>query len=157
MINNIEYVTVGEQDIDSISFLWEKLKNHHITVAPFHSKYFSSMTWNVRKQLLLDKITEGHLLVDGARDTVTGKIIGYCISSVYSDKLGEINSIYIEKEYRRQGIGDNFMKKAMNWMDGIGVSKRIIGVATGNEDVLPFYARYGFYSRSIILNRTEEV
>jgi ribosomal protein S18 acetylase RimI-like enzyme len=152
----IEYIENGQRGLDEIGFLWEKLREHHMARAPYHTAYFARMTWDVRKKLLLEKITDGHLRVDIVKDTVTGKLVGYCISSVTAAKMGEIDSIFIEKDYRHQGIGDNFMKRALEWMDGVGISKKIIGVAVGNEEAFPFYARYGFYPRSTILNRPEE-
>ena len=36
-------------------------------------------------------------------------------------------------------------------MDGLSITKRIIGVGTGNEEVFPFYARYGFFPGVTIL------
>ena len=93
--------------------------------------------------------------IDLARDIKTDKLIGYCVSTVNQDKQGEIESIYIEKDYRRRGIGGNFMKKALAWMDGLSVTKRVIGVAAGNEEAFPFYARYGFYPRVTILKQVE--
>ena len=77
--------------------------------------------------------------------------IGYCISSITTRGVGEIESLYIEAEYRKLALGDTFMKQAMSWMDAEQVRSRIIGVAEGNEDVLAFYQRYGFYPRRIIL------
>jgi diamine N-acetyltransferase len=43
------------------------------------------------------------------------------------------------------------MKKALKWMDDLAVTGRIIGVGAGNEEVFPFYARYGFYPGVTIL------
>jgi GNAT superfamily N-acetyltransferase len=76
--------------------------------------------------------------VDIATDKSTGKAIGYCVSSLSVKKVGEIESIYIEKEYRRCNIGDKFMKTALAWMDDRGAVNKIIGVVEGNEEAFGF-------------------
>jgi diamine N-acetyltransferase len=152
MKNKIEYIETDRQELDSISFLWEKLREHHRVRWPYKDDVtYPIITWEMRKKDLLEKTSKGHLHIDSARDSKTGKLIGYCVSSVNEDRQGEIESIFVESDYRRCGIGDNFMKKALKWMDDISVSKRIIGVGAGNEEVFPFYARYGFFPGVTIL------
>ena len=93
--------------------------------------------------------------IDIARDNETGENVGYCITTVSKDNLGEIDSIYIERGYRRRGIGDSLMKKALAWMDGLSIAKRVIAVASGNEEVIDFYRRFNFFPRTIILEQVE--
>ena len=154
--NNIVYIETDRQDLDSIAFLWEKLKEHHRARWPYKDVIYPITTWDMRKKGLLEKTLKGHLRIDLAKDFKTKKLVGYCISSVNEDKQGEIESIFVESNYRRCGIGDNFMKKALNWMDGLSISKRIIGVGAGNEEVFPFYARYGFFPGVTILRYLEK-
>jgi diamine N-acetyltransferase len=156
MNNSIEYITTDQQGLDSISFLWEKLKEHHRVRWPYKDVTYPMTTWDMRKKGLLERTSKGALHLDLAKDIVTDKFIGYCISSVTAEKVGEIESIFVEKEYRKCGIGDNFIKKALKWMDGLAVTRRIIGVGAGNEEVFLFYARYGFKPRVTILQQLEK-
>ncbi len=151
----IEYTVTDQQGLDLIGALWEKLNEHHRVRAPHHAANFTRMTFDQRKKGLLEKSRKGALRIDLARDVKTGKLVGYCVSTVSEDKQGEIESIFIEKDYRRCGIGDNFMKQALNWMDSLSVTKRIIGVAVGNEEAFGFYSRYNFYPRVTILSQIE--
>lgn len=48
------------------------------------------------------------------------------------------------------------MTRALQWLDDNKVKTKIIGVAEGNENVLDFYKKYGFYKRRIILEKIEE-
>jgi len=48
------------------------------------------------------------------------------------------------------------MNRAIEWLDNAEVKTKIIGVAEGNEDVLDFYKRYGFYKRRVILEHISE-
>ncbi len=147
----IEYVETNRQELDSIGFLWEKLREHHRVLWPYKNRTYPITTWDMRKKGLLEKTSKGDLRLDIAKDTNTGELIGYCICSVNEDKQGEIESIFVESNYRRFGIGDTFMKKSLNWMDSLSITKRIIGVGAGNEKVFPFYARYGFFPGVTIL------
>jgi ribosomal protein S18 acetylase RimI-like enzyme len=152
-MKNIEYIETDQQGLDSIGFLWEKLKEHHYARATHHAGLFASMTFEGRKRDFFNKSHNGHLRLDIARDIETGNLVGYCVSSITEKKVGEIESIFIESDYRRHGIGDNFMKKVLTWMDSLSVASKVIGVAAGNEEAFPFYARYGFYPRVSVLQQ----
>jgi ribosomal protein S18 acetylase RimI-like enzyme len=153
-VANLAYIETGGQGIDLIRPLWEKLKEHHRK----HSKYFSHIysdaggfTFEKRKEALLEKSKFGMLRIDIVIDVDTGGYIGYCISTISKDMEGEIDSIFIDDKYRSSGIGSSLMDRAIEWMDSYKVKSKKISVAAGNEDVLPFYIKHGFYSRYIIL------
>jgi GNAT superfamily N-acetyltransferase len=156
MQNNIEYIETDRQGLDSIGFLWEKLNEHHRVHSPHHAGHFTGMTFEQRKRQFLEKSVNGSIRIDLANDIKTGKLVGYCVSTITEDKLGEIDSIYVEEDYRRHGLGDSLMKKALAWMDGLSINRRLIAVAFGNEEVFPFYARYGFYPRGTLLTEIEK-
>ncbi|MGD1120142.1 MAG: GNAT family N-acetyltransferase [Dehalococcoidales bacterium] len=153
----ITYIHTGEQDLDLIADLWCKLRLHHKERAPEVLKgYFDKVTFDERKSQLLEKSKNGGLLIDLAKDSSTGAVIGYCVSTVNENKHGEIESIFIEEPFRRQHIGDHFMQSALKWMDARSVTRKIIGVGAGNEEVFGFYRRYGFYTRVHILTQVKE-
>jgi len=70
---------------------------------------------------------------------------------VNKEKEGEIESIYVEKDYRLSGIGDGLMSRALAWLDDVTVKQTVLGVAEGNEGVFAFYRRHDFYPRVTIL------
>jgi len=151
----IKYIETDAQGLDLIAPLWQKLNEHHKARSPHHARHFAAMTWEIRKKDLLEKSKNGAIRVDLARHKNTGVLVGYCVSTISEKRQGEIESIYIEENYRRSGIGDNLMKRAINWLDSHSVTKKIIGVASGNEEVFPFYSRYHFYPRVTILEQVE--
>lgn len=110
---------------------------------------------DVRNKELVKKFEKGKIRVDLARDGDTQELVGYCISTISVEKEGEIQSIYIEPEYRKCGIGNEMMKKALHWMEENSINKKILGVGAGNEEVITFYKRYSFYPRTIILEQVE--
>ena len=91
--------------------------------------------------------------MDIAQDEEIEKIIGYCTSSISDELFGEVDSIYPDEKYRSFGICDELMKRALDWMGEKGVKNRRIIVAVGNEELLQFYEKYGFFPRHIILEQ----
>lgn len=71
--------------------------------------------------------------------------------NINQKKIGEIDSIFIETDFRSMGIGDAFMRRALNWMETQAVKSKMLTVAEGNEKVFAFYKRYGFYPRVMTL------
>lgn len=106
-----------------------------------------------RKKALLEKAESGKLRVDLVKLKDTDRYIGYCISSNDQKHIGEIESIFVEDDFRNQGIGDNLMQKALAWMEKEQVKSKIVGVVYGNERAFPFYARYGFFPSATILRQ----
>ena len=153
---NIEYTVLDERGLDIIGQLWKKLNEHHRERSPHHAPHFAGMTFEVRKKHLLEKSHKGAMRVDIAKDVDADKLVGYCVSTVSANRQGEIDSIFIEQDYRGSDIGDSLMKRALKWMDGLSITQRLVEVAAGNEEVFAFYRRYGFYPRSTILRTVEK-
>jgi len=151
----IEYSETDEQGLDLVGALWEKLLEYHRSLSQHFSGRLDRMTFELRKKGLLKKSSGGAMRIDLARDMNTGELVGYCISTVSGDRQGEIESIYIEPDYRGSGIGDNLMKRALRWMDEYPVTRKVLAVGAGNEEVFAFYSRYNFYPRATILEQTE--
>ena len=151
---NIEYSVTNEEGIDIVAPLWKKLNEHHGRLSQHFSYDYSDRTWEKRKNDFLDEAAD--LRVDLAEDTDTGLLVGYCISSITTARLGEIDSIFVEPDYRRCGIGDHLITNALNWMEGLSVTRIIVQVMVGNEDIHPFYKKHGFLPRATIVMRIDE-
>lgn len=151
----IEYTHTDEQGLDIVSALWQKQREYHRALSQHFAGRLDRMTFDLRKRGLLDRSREGAMRIDLARDMDTGELVGYCISTVYGDRQGEIESIYIKPDYRGSGIGDKLMKRALRWMDEYPVNSKVLAVGAGNEEVFAFYSRYSFYPRTTILEQIE--
>ena len=147
----IEYLEKDRNDLEFIRPLWQKLNQHHRAVSKYYKDSRAVTTFDMRKKQLLEKSRQGALHIDLARDTNTEEYIGYCVTTINPEKQGEIESLFIEKDHRGMGIGDNLMVRALSWLKTMSVQKTILGVAEGNEGVFSFYRRYNFYTRVTIL------
>jgi ribosomal protein S18 acetylase RimI-like enzyme len=150
-MDTIDYKILPVEKIDLIEPLWKKLKNHHCERASVFKTNFESMTFAERKRRLLMRKKELKIFVVQKRST--SEIVGYCISSISEEGKGEIESIYIDEEYRRSGIGNEFMTRSLEWFDENKIIEIAIAVVLGNEEALPFYEKYGFAPRTYILKK----
>jgi len=150
----ITYISGREELLDAVEPLWHKLIEHHKVRSEHFRHEFEAINFDIRKRMLDDKARDGMVLVELAEDYATKTAIGYCISSINRFKQGELESIFVEAEFRGQGIGETLIQRALNWMDEQGTYSNVIVAAVGNEEVLGFYARFGFLPRQILLKQT---
>src|SRR4030042_3466679 len=132
-IGDIVYEKADAKGLELVGPLWQKLIKHHRVRSRHFQEHFDRMTWEIRKKELLEKSLNGMMLVDLAKDSKTGEIIGYCVSTINEKEHGEIESIFIEDSYRRGGIGGNFIKRGLNWEGKQSITRKIITVGGGNE------------------------
>ncbi len=125
-------------DLEKIRLLWEKLNRIHAKKSPYFSNEYSGKTFAEQKK---EFILKAHLMpttLFTALDKDKDYLAGYCFASAEPKMAGEVDSLYVDEFYRSLHLGQDLLKRAINWMDEIGVHRKIIEVYTGNEDVLPF-------------------
>lgn len=152
----IDYEVFEIKDIDRIRPLWEKLRDHHGAISESFGAYYGSLTFPGRRREWQDKVISGSLMrIDIAKDTTLDVYVGYSVSTITSQGEGEIESMYVEPGYRRKKIGESLMKKALAWMDTYPAKTKKLHVACGNEEVLEFYGRAGFYPKYMVLEQAQ--
>ncbi len=151
-MDHLEYIQGGKELLDFVQPLWEKLNKYHEVHSKTFPEKFRQQTFATRKSKFLND-ENVDLKIDLVKDKETNIYIGYCISTVNREGIGEVDSLYIEQDYRKFGLGDKFMTKALEWLEHKQVKTKIIGVAEGNDAALDFYKRYNFYTRRIILEQ----
>ncbi len=156
-MGNIEYIAGDGSSLETIGSLWLKLQEHHRSRGGDFARTLGAIPWEQRKAGLLKQASAGRLLVDVACETECGQRVGYCVTSLSADRKGEIESLYVEPQYRGRGIGDALMRRALLFLDDGGAKVRTLGVAFGNEEVFGFYRRYGFVPRATILQQIQEL
>jgi ribosomal protein S18 acetylase RimI-like enzyme len=150
-----EYMEIDSDNLDSIASLWNKLREHQRNLSPHFSDHYEQRNWKSRKTELLQKSESGGFHAVVAIDKKMKRIIGYCVSTISSDRQGCLESIYIEPEYRNSGIGDKLMRQALQWMDKKQAKTKTLTVGVGNERVLDFYSRYSFYPKHVTVEQVK--
>ena len=152
----IEYMETDADSVDLTNNLWRKLIEHHAARSRYFSAQIAKRTPEQRNKELLTRFEKGNIRIDLARDTQTRELVGYCISTISAGGEGEVQSIFVEEDYRNSGIGGAMMKRALEWMDERPVARKVIAIAFGNEEVFPFYSQYNFLPRATILAQAED-
>ena len=142
----------GVNDLDLIQSLWEELNQLHYEQSPNFKDRFKNKSWERRKKELSSK--SRNILMNYVT-TDDNNIIGYCISTVDKEDntIGEIDSLYIDKAFRKSGIGKQLMDRAIKWLIEQGTKTQKLLVGVGNEQVFDFYRQFGFYPLHIVLQR----
>lgn len=154
-MKDFQFVQGGRELLDHVQPLWGKLNKHHENKSKYFSENYRNFTFEMRmSRFINDKSL--NINIDLIRDKDKGTFVGYCISSINAALAGEIESLFIDEEYRHYGLGDKLMTRAVEWLDGKNACMKLIVVAEGNEDVLEFYQRHGFYKRKIILEQKRD-
>jgi ribosomal protein S18 acetylase RimI-like enzyme len=155
--STIYYVFGNEELLDQIAPLWTLLNEHILHLSKYFKEHYQTMTFEKRKTNLLQKSKGDKIHIDIALDKTTSQNIGYVISTLNTERTGEIDSIFVCEAYRGNGMGSSLIQKALCWMDQNGAKEKIVEVSVGNEKVWDFYERAGFLPRKTVLNAKKEL
>lgn len=136
----ITYETGGIELIDKMKEMWEAQRDYHGEVSTYFSDTFNQLDFETRKKSLVKSKKHMKLILAKDKD-----YIGYCISTLDAEKVGEVFSLYVKPDYRGQSIGEDLMKSSLAWMETQNAKKIHLSVAEGNERVHKFYKKLGFY------------
>lgn len=151
----IEYDLYGPEGLDLIEELWNQLKTHHVCYSRYFRDQLQARPYNERKEDILQTNATRTIIVHLARKKGKQDYVGFCVSSAAPGEYGEIESLYVQREYQNRGIGTTFMTHACTFLEETGVSEYRVRVCEGNEDSFRFYERFGFYLRRHLLIRKE--
>ena len=150
------YRTTGYDEIELIRPLWEQLNSYHHAKASRFREHYEQMTFEDRQSHFCRLHESGHLRLDLAQDEKTGRYIGYCVSSVSAENTGEIESLFVDREFRSAGIGTALITRGLGWMDSLGAVRKRVSVGDGNESAWAFYRKFGFFPRMTVLEQKTE-
>jgi diamine N-acetyltransferase len=152
----IKYVHGDQTMLNDVKEMWEKLNLYHCDRSEHFKPHYRAMTFAKRKAALLKKAECGEMRVDMAIDEVTERGVGYIVSTIGSENVGEIQSVYVNTAYRRMGIGGALLRNALAWMDEKSVAEKVVEVSVGNETAWKFYGQFGFKPRLTLLKQVKE-
>ncbi len=141
----MDIIEIPKENILDIKNLWTELNAFHLKRSSNFKKHFSSLSFEDRCETLtsLEQIVIYASMIDD-------DYVGYCIASV-KNKTGEIDSLYVKKDFRNLNIGKQLTEKALKWLNESDCKDINVYVAQGNESALPFYELFGFKKRFDVL------
>lgn len=145
LMEDIHYSELDVAQLARLEPLWKKLNQQHLDNSNYFHQHFANMDFSQRSASLLAKETL-HIFIATHKDS----IIGYCIAS-FDRQQGEIESIFIEAEFRQSGIGSRLMELALDCLHNMHCQRIRVAVAEGNDIALEYYQRFGFRPRLTIM------
>jgi ribosomal protein S18 acetylase RimI-like enzyme len=149
----IEYINGNEDLLDSISPLWKKLNDLHVQESLHFKEFFRRRIFTNRKEELLKKLVDAKMRIDMALLKSARQMVGYCVSTLSGNGRGEIDSLFVEKSYRNQGVGSTLIKNALLWMTNEGAISKHVVLTPENKAALKLYDRFGFVLHLIELQQ----
>ena len=146
----IAYDNPPLEEIHQIRPLWDELRIYTRDINTHFKSYYENLDFEERIQKFSQPGVRAN--IDVAIDRASGRIVGYALASVDAEQMGELDSFYVLEEFRRMGIGDELLTRAIAWMKRQKPRQMMILTAVQNREVLALYARHGFYPRLIMLN-----
>jgi len=150
------YRVVGEDSLEAVRPLWEKLRAHHSPLLSRFSGEMPPFIFGPRKQEILAKAAAGKIRIELVSIPSDAADIAYCVSTVSAGGRGEVDSMFVEERFRGRGIGSELIRHALAWLESTGASSKVVTVAHANEEALAFYKRFGFHPRTILLQQSRD-
>ena len=128
---------LAEQDLDAVLVLAaESLEAPH---------------WNRRdyERILLaepsDRLLRCGLVADSG-----GKVAGFAVASwLRQEAVAEVEGLFVEVNYRRQGVGSALIAACMAWAEKAGACMVRLEVRASNTAAHGLYRRYGFSAAGV--------
>jgi len=153
----VRYKVLPRTELSRIEPLWDKLNDHHMRTSTHFEAYYGLFSFEQRMEKFEDPNLRVRIEVATLEEQTKGGTghtpVGYSLSSITKRAEGELDSLFVERAYRRNGIGTRLAKKAFAWMDEEAALSKSLSVVYGNEEVLPFYRKFKFYPSRLELNQ----
>ncbi|MBU1179302.1 GNAT family N-acetyltransferase [Patescibacteria group bacterium] len=145
----------ANKDLDGIMELVKNTTNYHYKI----DKYYKPFS----KYKGLDKYTKNQIKNKNIKMLIAedgGKIIGRIIgvitkapSYVTPKKIGEIDDVFIKKNYRRKGIGKKLFKELLKWFKIKKIKHIELSVDARNKIGVNAWKKFGFYDYRVKMRK----
>jgi GNAT superfamily N-acetyltransferase len=154
--DQFQYHTIGIDQVGLLQPLWQKLNADDASISAHFSDEFHLHTFQQRKWEFIEKSKSSPIHIQLVSTPEDGKFIAYSLTTLSPEKHGEIDNIFVDRDYRGAGIGTELMHRALAWLDGHGAATKSVTVMFENAPATRFYARFGFRTRTTTLFQTTE-
>lgn len=124
-----------------------------------HIKYESTFDFNINPKANVDDFFDRMAKSDNAillAAKINGQIVGYLhgfiknnYKNVSKEDIGQVNIIFVEEKFRKQGIGKALITKFSSWLKEKNVKIMEVETYINNESAKKFYEKADFSSVKI--------
>ncbi len=138
---------ISKNQLELIKPLWIKLNKIHLNDSKDFKDHYKNNTFEKRIQVFEDIDEEDIFVEIVEKDSLP---IAYCISTK-KNEIGELDSLFVEKEHRESGLGKKLVENSVTWLKNKNCKEIKLAVAAGHEHVFAFYEKFGFKPKVIYL------
>lgn len=113
----------------------------------FMRSIFKEMGWTPLPEEKLDNLAEFFHLPSGGYLYLArkeGKVIGTGGVTKTDEHTGLIKRVYVDKDFRKLGIGKELLIAITNAADKYNISRLVLDVSKNNAPAIHLYEKYGF-------------
>ena len=133
--------------------LWKLFIENQIQNAGEMSVGIAAYIKDLRDGGLLTKTKDGKLHVQLAYTSNENNSIGFCITSLSENHIGEVETLFVLDKYRGNNIGTKLFQRSLQWMEENNAQTQKLAVVAGNEQIFSFYQKFGFLLGCTVLFR----
>jgi GNAT superfamily N-acetyltransferase len=106
----------------------------------------------------LNRESDTAIIIAEADEKVVGYLSASCTSNSHrrQNPVAEIETMYVEEEHRRQGIGGKLLEAFIEWAQVQGAAHLEVMAWAGNKHTLEFYHHFDFVEDAIRLTRNSQ-
>ncbi len=146
MMNSFQFKVGSVELLPYCQNLWELFIENQIQNAGEMADGIAACLQSQRDGDLLAKTDDGKLHIQLVYTSNHQDPIGFCITSLSSDRLGEVEALYVLDQYQGNHLGTKLLETSLQWLEVNNALEQKLIVAAGNEEVFSFYQKFGFYS-----------
>ena len=125
--------------------LWDLFIQNQIQNAGEMSDSISTYLHSQYNDGLVAKTSDGKLHIQLVYPSNKDNPIGFCITSLSNNGIGEVEALYILDKDRGNNLGTKLLQRSLQWMKEHNALEQKLIVAAGNEQVFSFYQKFRFY------------
>jgi diamine N-acetyltransferase len=145
LMNSFQFKEGSSELLAFCTTLWELFISNQAQNAGEMSVGVEEYIHNLQNNGLLQKTQDGKLQVQLVFVGDQEDPIGFCVTSLTKERVGEVEALFVLDRYQGNKLGGQLFQNALAWMEKEGSTEQRLVVAVGNEKVFDFYARYGFF------------
>ncbi|MDJ0569026.1 MAG: GNAT family N-acetyltransferase [Pleurocapsa sp. MO_192.B19] len=144
-MSSFQFQVGSSELLPSCYDLWQLFIQNQIQNAGEMSDGISAYLQSQRDSGLVAKTIDGKLHIQLVYASDKDEPIGFCITSLSDDRIGEVEALYILDEYQGNNLGTKLLQTSLQWLETHKALEEKLIVAVGNEQVFSFYQKFGFY------------
>jgi len=143
----VSYRDIQFSEISVIKEVWERNRKYHEEITESFKHLYSDLVFEER-MCGFDGFDENHMKITLAEDAGSKSMLGYCIST-FEGTEGELQTLHVVEEARKNGIGKELMDRHLEWLKKSGCQEIKLTVSSENPSTINFYQSIGFKANTV--------